>query len=441
MGSVRSLVFGRVLGLVTSAAVIVAANDARGENWPAWRGPTGQGLSEETNLPTTWSRDNNIRWKVPLASPGNSTPIIWGDRVFVTQANDVTKWPPKVPEYFAGGSSAGGHAIAEKRSVLCFNRADGKLLWQRDVAYQEPEITHPTNPFCSASPVTDGERVVASHGSAGLVCYDFDGNELWRYDVGKLEHLWGTASSPILYGDLCIAWCGPGDRQFLLAVDKRTGKKVWEVVEEGGDAGITTKTFRGSWSTPLVIRIGGRDQLLFAVPHKLKGYDPLTGKELWSAATAGTYCYSSPLFVDGLAVFGKSLVRLGGVGDLTKQQLKHRVESMYISTAVIAGDYLYTYNNVGVLGCCEWKTGTDMWKDQIEKRPGGTTAWGSPISADGRIYITDQKGTTTVVAAGPKYELIAVNRLEEACNASIAVSGGNLFIRTHKHLWCIGKGE
>src|SRR5262245_17013170 len=247
---------------------------ASAENWPSWRGPAGAGVSGEKDLPVKWTVTENVRWKVALPSAGNSTPIIWGDRIFLTQANDLTKWPPKVPENFAGGSSAGGHAVAEKRSVMCFQRADGKLLWQRDVIYKEQEITHPTNPFCSASPVTDGERVIASHGAAGLVCYDFEGKELWRYDVGKIEHLWGTASSPIIHGDLCIVWCGPGERQFLLAVNKKTGAKVWETPEPGGDAGITSKKFLGSWSTPLVAKVGGQDQLLFAVPGKIKGYDP-----------------------------------------------------------------------------------------------------------------------------------------------------------------------
>jgi len=410
---------------------------ARAGNWPSWRGPAGAGVSEEKSLPINWSVTENVRWKVKLPAAGNSTPIIWGDRVFLTQAVDVTLWPPKVPANFAGGSSAGGHAIAEKRSVLCFQRADGKLLWQRDVIYKEKEITHPTNPFCSASPVTDGERVIASHGSAGLVCYDFEGKELWRYDVGKLEHLWGTASSPIIHGDLCIQWCGPGERQFLLAVNKKTGEKVWETPEGGGDTGITSKKFLGSWSTPIIARVGDQDQLIFAVPHKLKGYDPKTGKELWSSSGPGVYCYSSPLFVDGLAVFGQDLVKLGGAGDISKQRLRYRVGSMYISTAVIAGDYLYTYNNVGVPGCYEWKTGKEVWKDQIEGRPGGTTAWGSPIHAAGRIYIVDQQGSTFVFAAGPKYELLAANHLRERCNASIAVAHGNLLIRTHKHLWCI----
>lgn len=421
--------------------VLLGASVASADNWPGWRGPGGAGVSPEKDLPLKWSATENVRWKVKLPAPGNSTPIIWGDRVFITQASDLTLWPPKVPENYAGGASAGGYAVAEKRSVLCFRRTDGKLLWQRDVVYKEKEITHPTNPFCSASPVTDGERVIASHGSAGLVCYDLDGKELWKYDVGKLEHLWGNASSPIIHGDLCIQWCGPGERQFLLAVNKKTGEKVWETPEPGGDPGITSKKFLGSWSTPIIARVGDEDQLIFAVPGKFKGYDPKTGKELWSAAGPGTYCYSSPLFVDGLAIFGPNVYKLGGTGDISKQQLRYRVGSMYISTAVIAGDYLYTYNGAGVPGCYEWRTGKEVWKDQVTERPGGKEAWGSPVHAVGRVYITDQQGSTFVFASGPKYELLAANHLQEHCNASIAVSQGNLFIRTHKHLWCIGEAK
>jgi outer membrane protein assembly factor BamB len=281
--------------------------------------------------------------------------------------------------------------------------------------------------------------VIASHGSAGIVCYDFEGKQLWKYDVGKLEHLWGTAASPILYGDLCIQWCGPGERQFLVALNKHTGEKVWETPEPGGDTGITSRKFLGSWATPIIARVGEADQLIFAVPHALKGYDPLTGKELWTAARmAGNYCYTSPLHVDGLALYGKSVLKLGGSGDIAGDRLRYQLGSMYISTAVVFGDYLYTYSNVGVPGCYEWKTGEELWKGQIETRPGGKEAWGSPVYADGRIYITDKSGATSVFAAGPTYEHLALNQLNEPTNASIAISGGDIFIRTHKHLWCIG---
>lgn len=423
------------------ALAILAATAAVADDWPTWRGPGGHGVSHEVDLPVTWDRTTYVRWCVPLPGPGNSTPVICGDRVFITQASEFSLWPPKVPEDYAGGASPGGHAVAEKRSVMCFRRSDGQLLWQRDTIYKEPEVTHRDNPFCSASPVTDGQRVVAFHGSAGLVCYDLDGNLLWRYDVGKLEHLWGNASSPILHGEMCIQWCGPGQRQFLLAVDKHTGEKVWETVEPDGDSGITSRTFRGSWATPIVARVNDRDQLIFPVPFELAGYDLRSGKELWSATGPGTYCYSSPLVVDDVVVYGQNLYRLGGSGEAATERLKHRVGSMYISTAVVAGDYLYTINNVGVPACYEWKTGRELWKEQIQQRPGGREAWGSLVYAAGRIYIADRRGTTVVFAAGPEYRHLATNALEEHTDASIAISGGDLFIRTHKNLWCIGKPQ
>ncbi len=425
---------------VAGLALLLWTALAAGADWPGWRGPTGQGLSEEKDLPLKWSATENVRWKAALPDAGNSTPIIWGNRVFVTQASDKKVWPPQVSPKFPKGTSPGGAAVIEKRSVLCFNREDGKLLWQRDTIHKDSEPTHATNPFCSASPVTDGERVIASHGSAGLVCYDFEGKELWKYAVGKLEHVWGNASSPILHGDLCIQWCGPGERQFLAAVNKKTGEKVWQVDEPGGHSGLEGGTFVGSWSTPIIARVGDQDQLIFSVPGKLTGYDPQTGKVLWSSgrAAAGGYSYPSPLYADGVAIFNGTLVKLGGSGDITKDQLKHKLGSMYISTAVIAGDYFYTYNNVGVPSCYEWKTGKELWKDQIEKRPGGRETWGSLVHAAGRIYIVDQQGTTHVFAAGPKYEHLASNPLKETTNASLAIANGEIFIRTHKHLWCIG---
>ncbi|MBI2804299.1 MAG: PQQ-binding-like beta-propeller repeat protein [Planctomycetes bacterium] len=428
----------RIVCLLT---LLFSASSGNADNWPAWRGPTGLGASQEKSLPLKWTTKENVRWKVTLPAAGNSTPIIWGDRVFITQASDLKRWPPKVPANYAGGASAGGHAVAEKRSVMCFNRADGKLLWERHTIYKEPEITHPTNPFCSASLVTDGKRVIASHGSAGLVCYDFDGKLLWHYEVGKIEHLWGNASSPILHGDLCILWCGPGERQFLLAVNKHTGKKVWETPLAGGDAGITTKNFLGSWATPIVARVGAEDQLVFPLPFKLTGFDLKSGKELWSAKGPGTYCYSSPIVLEGIAVYGGMLVKLGGAGDITKDRLRHKVGSMNIGTAAVTGDYLYVLSDVGVPACYEWKTGKELWKGQIGERPGNSDAWGSPVLGAGRMYITDRRGTTLVFATGPKYEHLATNPLGEHTDASIAISGGDIFIRTHKHLWCIGESK
>ncbi len=176
--------------------VIVLAATGLADNWPAWRGVDGQGQSSEKGLPLTWSTKENVRWKAPLPDAGCSTPVIWGERIFLTQASEKTTWPPK--------GTQGGLAVARKRSLICFDRTNGKILWQKDVLYPEPESTHPTSPFCSASPVTDGERVVVCHGSAGMFCYDFTGKELWKKDLGKIEHVWGNGPSPILQGDLAI---------------------------------------------------------------------------------------------------------------------------------------------------------------------------------------------------------------------------------------------
>ena len=210
--------------LLLPAATLVAASllappSASAANWPAWRGANADGISPEKNLPVNWSKDENVRWRVPLPEPGNSTPVIWADKVFVTQP------------------------VGDRRTLMCFSRADGKLLWEVGVATKEKEPTHGTNPFCSASPATDGERVIVSFASDGLYCYDFSGKELWkRTDLGRQIHIWGNAASPVLHKDLCFLNFGPGETTYLLAVDKRTGKTIWKNDEPGGDAGALRLT-------------------------------------------------------------------------------------------------------------------------------------------------------------------------------------------------------
>ena len=231
------------------------------------------GYCQEKHLPTKWSPTENVRWTTPLPGPGNSTPIIWGDRIFMTQALDKGK----------------------ERAVICFERKTGNKLWQRAIPYAEKETTHETNPYCSASPVTDGERVIASHGSAGVVCYDFEGKELWRRDLGKFEHVWGNAASPILYGGMVILNCGPGERTFLLAMDKKTGQDVWKVEEPGGKFGEKNSEWIGSWSTPAVVKVDGRDELIMTWPEAVKAYDPRTGDLLWTCKGLGKLVYTSPL--------------------------------------------------------------------------------------------------------------------------------------------------
>lgn len=411
-----------------AVAVLTAACSAFAADWPAWRGPTGQGHSAEAAVPLKWSPTANVKWKVPLAHQGNSTPVIWKDRVFLTQANK-------------GGT---------ERSLLCLSRTDGRLRWQKDVAYAEKERNWDQNWYANASPATDGERVVACFGSAGLYCYDLDGKELWsRTDLGKWEHAFGNGSSPVLSGDLVIQWCGPNEkegRNYLLAVDKRTGKTVWE-----------TDAPTGSWATPVLATVNGKEQLVLGMSKDVKnqpedkhghlrGYDPKTGSELWSCRGLTSYVYTSALVGDGVAVGmsgygGAALaVKLGGAGDITADRLwVHPKNTQRVGSGVIAGGHVYMVDEDGRPHCYDLKTGADHWKDEA-KLKGGVT-WGSMVHAGGRLYVMMRSGETTVLAANPKHEVLAVNSLGagEQTNSSPAVADGEIYLRTFRHLWCIAE--
>jgi len=405
---------------------LILCGPALAENWPAWRGPSGQGFCEEKDVPLTWSDKENVKWKVPLENPGNSTPVVWGDKIFVTQA-------------ITGGAT---------RSLLCFARADGALLWQRDVAYTEKERNWNETWYANASPALDGERAVVSFGSAGMHCYDFDGKELWkRTDLGKWEHAFGNGASPVLYGDLAILWCGPNEgkgRNFLIAVNKKTGDTVWE----------EDQTY-GSWSTPLITKVNGQDQLILGYSKDVKsqpedktgylyGFDPKTGKQIWKCQGLNSYCYTSPLVGNGVAVglagFGGSglAVKLGGTGDITPDRLwLHPKNTQRVGSGMIVGGHVYIVDENSVPHCYDLQTGEEQWN--VEKRPGsGATTWGSMVHANGRLYVLMRNGETLVFAAEPTYKLLAVNKLPgESTNSSLAISNGQIFIRTFKNLWCI----
>ena len=411
----------------TALVLFLVGVPALGADWPAWRGPTGQGFCDEKNIPVTWSDKENVKWKVPLANQGNSTPVVWGDKIFLTQANK-------------GGS---------ERSLLCFARADGRLLWQKDVSYSEKERNWNESWYANASPALDGERAIVCFGSAGMYCYDFDGKELWkRTDLGQWEHAFGNGASAVLYGEMAILWCGPNEakgRNFLLAVNKKTGETVWEA----------DQTY-GSWSTPLIAQVNGQDQLILGYSKDVKGkpeketgflygFDPNSGKEIWKCQGLNSYCYASPLYGEGVAVgmagFGGSAiaVKLGGKGDITADRLwLHPRNTQRVGSGLILDGHVYIVDENGVPRCYDLKSGEERWK--IEKRPGsGASTWGSMVHADGRLYVLMRNGETLVFAAKPAYELLTVNSLGggESTNSSPAISDGQIFLRTFKHLWCI----
>ena len=255
-------------------ACLIPSLPLMADNWPAWRGPKGDGVTAETELPLKWSATEGIRWKIALSERGNSSPIVWGDRVFLTQP------------------------VGTRRTLMCLDRKDGRTFWQAGPEWAEKEATHATNPYCSASPVTDGERVIAWFGSAGLWCWSLDGKEQWHVDLGPQHHIWGYAASPVLHGDLCILNFGPGDRSFVVALNKRTGKEVWRfnvpppaVMEgPGGQPG-----YAGSWNTGVVAKIGGVQEFLISLPGALYSLDPKTGKELWHCNGLNPVTYCEPL--------------------------------------------------------------------------------------------------------------------------------------------------
>ena len=300
---------------VSSAILLTLTTAALAGNWPGWRGPDGTGVTTETELPLTWSATENVRWKIALPEAGNSTPIVWGERVFLTQS------------------------VGNRRTLMCVDRKDGKVLWQAGPEGTAAEQTHKGNTYCAASPATDGERVVAWFGSAGLYAWDLAGKELWRVDLGKQDHIWGYAGAPVFAGDLCILYFGPGPRSFLVAVDKRTGKEAWRVdAPETPAAKERTDGFAGqpdgmvaTWSVPLLVKAGGRDELVMTFPERMRAFDPQTGKELWSCGGLSPLLYTSPMFGDGVLVgsggYGGNTIAVkpGGSGDVTAQRLWQKI--------------------------------------------------------------------------------------------------------------------
>lgn len=412
--------------------VLLMSGTAAVGDWPAFRGPNGDGTSAETGLPIEWGPQTNIKWRAPLAAEGNSSPVVSGDKVFITLAEDR------------------GH----KRHLLCFDRHTGKLLWQQSIRYEDTPPTHKTNLYSGSTPVTDGERVVVYHGSAGMFCYDLDGNQQWTADLGPITHIWGFGSSPIIHKGKVIQLVGPGAVTKLVALDLQTGGVVWETPEPGGsDSG--DGRYIGTWATPVVTRIDGADQLLMGLPTRVGGFNPDDGKLIWwvrgLAGDRSDLCYTSAL-VDGdigvlMGGFGGPSIgfKLGGSGDMTESNRLWRQFTtsprlpQRIGTGVVVDGMIYMANADGSasIECIDPKSGESVWK---ERRTKDGQHWGSMIFADGRLYVTGQTGITRVLAANPeRYEVLAENDLKEGSNSTPAASDGDLFLRTFAALYCIGE--
>jgi outer membrane protein assembly factor BamB len=408
----------------------VASGAIHANPWPAWRGDlAGSGSTTETKLPLEWGPEKNVRWRVALPEAGNSTPIVSGNRVFVTQPVTPEKW----------------------RGLMCFDLADGKLLWKNGLVYDRPETTHNTNPYCSPSPVTDGKILIAAYGSAGVAAYDFEGKELWHRDLGPVEHEWGTSSSPILHEDRVIVYHGPGKGAALHALDKSTGATVWKWEEPKWVTGPRTDGFAGkddgiigAFSTPILVKAGDREELVMSFPMEMKAFDPKTGSVLWTCGGLNPLVYTSPVAGDGVVLAmggynGNSIaVKTGGNGDVTATHRLWRKERHNggIGTGVVKGDHYYYQTSGGVALCLDLKTGAELWEARL---PGAGKSWGSFLLAGDLIYSLSQAGDTVVFKADPeKLEVVAQSDLGEHTKSSPVPAGDALLLRTHEALWCLG---
>jgi outer membrane protein assembly factor BamB len=395
------------------------------ENWPQWRGPELNGISGEKNLPVKWSPTENITWKLPMPAWSGSTPVIWGDSIFLNVAE------------------------GDNLSLWCVDRRGPKILWQRPLSSGNVKMRKQN--MSSPSPVTDGKNVWVMTGTGALKGFDFAGKELWSRDIqrdyGKFGLNWGYASSPLLHEDALYVQVLHGmhtkDPSYVMRLDKASGKTLWRVerrtpaIRESPD----------SYTTPTLARVDGRLELIVSGGDWLTGHDLATGKELWRAT--GFNPTNDPNFrtIASAVAFDDLVVaptrerpmqayRAGGRGDVTEsRRLWSFDHGPDVPTPVTDGKYFWTINDRGIAYCLDAKTGAEVWGSQRLKA--GTYS-ASPVLADGKIYITSEDGVTSVMKAGAKFEVLAENNMDDYTLSSIAVSEGQLFLRTAKFLWCIG---
>lgn len=419
------MTYRKVPGFVLTLWLLSAP--ALAADWAQFRGPGGMGASEEKNLPVHWSSSENIAWKVDLPGPGSSSPIVVGERVFITCYSGY------------GLEPNAGDQKDLRRHLLCFERATGKKLWSKEFEPKLPEHNYQGEGsyqgYAGSTPTSDGQRLYVFFGKLGVFCFDLDGNELWHADVGDGIHGWGSGASPVLFGKLLLINASV-ESGSLVALDKLTGKEVWRA---GG--------VRAAWDTPLLIPGKDRTEAIVSVESRLMSFDAATGKPLWDADGVHRYVCPSVVAHDGVvyAIGGghtSLAVRTGGSGDVTSSNTvwKEQKGSNVSSPVYLDGHLYWASDNGGFICCQNAASGATVFQERLEPRPG--SIWSSALLADGKLYFVSQHAGTYVVAAKPAFELLAHNVFEDddsRANATPAVSGGRLFLRTDRALYCIGK--
>jgi len=438
--------------LLTAIVVVMGlASAALTDNWPQWRGPLGTGVSPETGLPVRWGKDEIAR-KAPLKGLGVSSPVVWGDRIFVTsQLGQAVLRPGSHPTLARGEEAAsekplGARAVATRDNpqqvsflVEAFQRFDGRRLWEYRLAAEGPlPPVHQKHNLASPSPVTDGALIYAWFGTGQLVALNMAGKLVWQRHLGKeyspFEIDWGHSSSPTLYRDLLILLCDHNPASYLLALDKQTGKEKW-------------KTERGkgvrSYSTPTLARGPGGDELIVNASERIDAYDPATGKLLWYTGEPNRFPIPVSSSDQGILYASRGYrsgpymaIRLGGRGDISRTHVKWLAPTgaPYISSLLYYQGLIYMANDAGIATCVDAKTGEKVWQERMD---GIFSA--SPVAGDGKVYLLSETGETFVIAAGREFRVLARNQLDERQVASPAIAGGQFFIRTDEHLFCLGK--
>lgn len=407
------------------------AGQAFSEEWTQFRGPGSMGISSATGLPAEWSATSNIVWKTKLPGPGGSSPIIVGEKVFVTSYTG-----------YAENADNPGDMNNLVRHLICLDRASGKILWTKDFKAKMPESEYVggnnvRHGYATSTPVSDGKSLYVFFGISGFHAFDLDGNLLWSADLGTGIDGWGSATSPVLYKNLIIINAGVESGN-LVALDKATGKTVWST------PGLTK-----TWASPVLVDVAGATEVVVSLPEKIAGYDPETGKELWTCkGVPDFYVCPSVVAADGIvyATGGRKsatmAVRAGGRGDVSATNVLWTVEKgNNVTSPVLLNGYLYwMHEQRGIAYCVDAKTGAVVFEQELNPKPG--LLYASITAADGKLYAPSQLGGTYVLAAKPEFQQLAVNKFEDdpaRVNATIAVSNNQLIMRTDQAIYCIGK--
>lgn len=422
-------------------------------NWPSFRGVNASGVAEGHDTPTAWNVEEkkNVAWKTPIPGLGHSSPIVWGDRIFVTTAVSG-KENPELKVGLYGNIEPVQDDTVHQWKVYCLDKKTGKVLWQKTAHQGVPKVKRHTKATqANSTMATDGKDVVAFFGSEGLYCYDLSGNLRWKKDLGLLdsgffmmpEAQWGFASSPILHDGKVLVQCDVQKGSFVAAFDVKDGREIWR----------TPRADVPTWSTPTVYRdSAGRTQLIVNGWKHIGGYDANTGKELWRLTGGGDIPVPTPVVGHGLIYITNAhgrmapiyAIRDSATGDLSSTESAAAAphiawsltrEGAYMQTPLVYGDYLYNCRDNGILSCYEAKTGKRIYQERLGTGRTGFTA--SSVAASGKLYLTSEEGDIYVVQAGPEFKLLSVNPMGEICMATPALSEGTVFFRTQGHLVAI----